>query len=206
MNLDFSAAVLLHSRKTVDRDSLGSVSGFRKCTLSSMSLYHENLIWKTVVSQRVYFIIKKKIVNILNSSAEMKSYLLSWFIGFWRLRKSFIFHPYEEHFPFHLLLANLLLRIQVYARYGKSVITSQCLCLNMSLSVKKEKECQLTIKLLIIESENQFVSRNEGFKINIVYSLCNLNLQHYKVTLLLYPVFTQALCQEFKTQVHHQKH
>ena len=69
-----------------------------------------------------------------------------------------------------------------------------------------QKKCHLTIKLLVIESENQFLSRNEGFKINIVYPLCNLNLQHYKVTLLLYPVFTQALCQEFKTQVHHQKH
>ena len=135
MNLDFSATVLLHSRKTVDRDSLGSVSGFRKCTLSSMSLYHENLIWKTVVSQRVYFIIKKKIVNILNSSAEMKSYLLSWFIGFWRLRKSFIFHPYEEHFSFHLLLANFCLGFRYMQGIGNlwlphSVYVSICRCLS----------------------------------------------------------------------------
>ena len=106
-----------------------------QASLSTM----ETFIWKTVVSHRVYFIIKKKIVNTLNSSAAMKSYLLSCFIGFWRLRKSCIFHHYGEHFPFHLLLAKLLLGIQVYARYQKSVITSQCLCVNMSLSVKKEK-------------------------------------------------------------------
>ena len=131
--------------KTVDRDSLGSVSvkDSENFTLSSKSLSTmKNSIWKTVVSHRVYFIIKKKIVNVINSLVAMKSYLLSCFIGFWRLRKSCIFHHYGEHFPFHLLLAKLLLGIQVYARYRKSVITSQCLCLNMSLSVKKEKQCQ----------------------------------------------------------------
>ena len=124
--------------------SLDSENVHYQACLSTMKTF----IWKTVVSQRVCFIIKKKIVNILNSSAEMKSYLLSWFIGFWRLRKSFIFHPYEEHFSFHLLLANLLLGIQVYARFRKSVFTSHCLFLSMSKSVKKKSANNQTFDIL----------------------------------------------------------
>ena len=110
----------------------------------------KTFIWKTVACHRVYSIMKdcgkKKIVNIINSSAAMKGYLLSCLIGFWIPRKSTTFQHYGDCFPFHFLLVNLLLGIQVYARYQKSVITSQCLSQHVAVCPKK---CLLTIKLLI---------------------------------------------------------
>ena len=160
--------------KTVDRDSLGSVSvkDSENFTLSSKSLYHENLyLENSCQSQSLFYHQEENSEHTQQFSCNEE---LSAFMFYWILETQKI-----------LYISSLWRTFSLPSFVGKTFawdsgickVSKICdyltvsMCQYVAVYQKRKKYCQLIIKPLIIDFENQFVSRNEGFKINIVYSL-----------------------------------